>query len=268
MKKFLIVLQIFIKCSLIFLIAFIWSRFIFKELWIAVVVSICLTLIIEFISIFISQKHGYKKHLKINEKELAENMFLSLSSDTNSLDFFYNLANVRHKNLVKRKKYIKIIHDQNLNVILYPLLKFQSIQIDDINDIIKECKKDKPNKLIIVCNDYDKICLTFTKNFDFEIILLNKYESYTELYKEYEYFPKLTLTYKKEIKKTFKDLLAYSFNKSRTKGYIISAVVLFISSFFVKISLYYCIIASLLLLFALLSYTNPKYNKKLNTELL
>ena len=268
MKKFLIILQIFIKCILIFLIAFIWSRYVFKDIWKAVFISIIIASFIELILYLISKKNNNKKHLKINEKETAENMFLSLSADLNQLEFFFNLVSTRHKDIIKRKRYIKIMHEQNFKVILFPLLKFQQLQIDDINNIVKECKNDKPSKLVIVCNAYDKICYSFSKNFDFEIIILDKYETYSQLYKEYEYFPKITFKYKKETKKTFKELIAYSFNKTRAKGYIISAIIIFISSLFVKANLYYCIVSSILLIFALLSYTNPKYNFKTNSELL
>ena len=112
-----------------------------------------------------------------------------------------------------------------------------------------------------MCYEYDKNLLAFIKNFNQHIILIDRFECYS-LYKEYEFFPEITEIYKKEAKPTFKDLLSIAFNRSRTKGYLFSAIILFITSFFVKINLYYCIISSILLLFALISYINPKYNKK------
>ena len=59
-----------------------------------------------------------------------------------------------------------------------------------------------------------------------------------------------------------KDFVSYSFNKNRTKGYLFSAFVLILSSLFVRATIYYCIIASILVVFAFVSQFNPYFNKK------
>lgn len=267
MNKIFIVLQILIKCFLIFLIAFVWLRFVLDSMWLALILSFGITLIIELVSVFLKKKKGVKNYLKSKEKEDAENMFLSLIQDKNNLDFFYRLASSRHNHVSKNKNYIIIKHEQNqTKVALVPYLKIQSLTADDILEIVNFIKI-KVNKIVVVCNEYEKNLDSFIKNFAFEIVTLNKYETYENLYKEYDFFPEITIR-KKINKYTFKDLMAYSFNRSRAKGYIISALMLFILSFFVKISLYYCIVASLLLLFALISFTNQTYNKKIKNEIL
>ena len=268
MNKFLLIFKIVLRCSLIFLLAFIWCRYFIGSLWICLISSFFITLFIEgFIWIFYKKKN-IKENLKLYEKEQAENIFLSLTAEKDYLNIFLELVKTRHKNAFKYDDFIEIKHDDNNKVILFPFLKFENLQIDDIALILKKCNELKPNKIVILCNEYDKITQSFIKNFDIEIILLDKYETYKELYKEYEFFPEIKLKYKKETKKTIKDLLAYSFNKTKTKGYIISALILLLSSLFVKMNLYYYIISSLLLIFALISYTNPKYNSQQVKELL
>ncbi|MBQ8793050.1 MAG: hypothetical protein IJZ62_05715, partial [Clostridia bacterium] len=89
-----------------------------------------------------------------------------------------------------------------------------------------------------------------------------------KLYKYYDVYPEMTHKYKKEKMLVFKDFLAYSFNKKRTKGYLLSAFILILSSLFVRGSIYYCVISSLCVIFALISYFNPYFNTKNEGDIL
>lgn len=266
MKKFLFILQVFIKCALIFLIAFIWLRYIFDSLWLSIILSFSITFLIELLSILFNRKKGTKNNLKIKEKEEAENMFFSLAQEKNNMDFFYNLVKSRYSDVNKYKSYIEITHNNSSKVILYPFMKFQKLLHDDVIEITNNIKII-PDKLVITCNDYDKSLLNFIRNFTFEIIIIDKFETYSALYKEYDYYPKIIVVQRK-IKYNFKDFISNSFNRTKTKGYFLSALALLIISFFVQMSIYYCIVASLLLIFALFSFTNKIYNKKIEKELL
>lgn len=267
MKKILLLFQEFIKCLLFFLLSFIWLRFFLNKMWLIIVISTFITILLEGITLCFNRKKLLKQNLSIVEKEDAENMFFSLVTQKDNLDFFYKLAKTRHTQVMKNSNFIKVTHNDK-TTLLYPYLKFQKLTPDDITFILKKLDKEKKDKIIIICGEYDKTSQSFIKNFEQEILLLNQYESYFMLYKEYEYFPEINMKFKKESKLKLKDLLAYSFNKSRAKGYIISSILLFIASLFVKLNIYYCIISSILMLFALISLINPKYNKKISKELI
>jgi len=261
MKKVLFVLKILLKSSLIFLISFIWLNYFLNSAWLAGAISFAITLIIELITIYSRKKNKNKTFLKIKEKEDAENMFLSLASKTDYLSFFYNLASTRHSNCAISKHFISLQHLES-KVILYPFMKIAKISPDDIMQIYNNLAKKEVEKIVIPCNEYDSSCTGFIKNLPIKIVLLDKYQTYSLLYSEYDFYPEITISYKKEIKQSLKDLIAFAFNKSRTKGYILSAFVLFFPSFFIKFNLYYTIIGSILLLFAIISFINPKYNIK------
>ncbi len=262
MKKILFVLQEILKFGLIFLLSFIWLRYFIRLLWLCILLATTITIIITTIVYFLSKRYSSQKALKLSEKEDADNMFLSLITDQNSLDFFHNLAKSRHSNSEKKDDYIVITHKDKTKVILYPHLSLDSLTPNQLITIYNKLKFEKANKVVLTCFNYDKTTLLFAKNFEIDIVLLNCYETYARLYKEYDYYPEITIKYKKEAGLTFKALLAYSFNKSRTKGYVLSSIILFIMSFFVRINIYYLVVASLLLIFALISYINPKYNSK------
>ena len=265
MKTLSIIFQVLLKSSIIFLIFYIWLKYIFQSTWLALVVSFVIALLLELISIYVKRKKGIKSNLKVKEKEDAENMFFTLSRDENRVDFFFKLAKTRHNNVNKFKRYIIVHHEGGQDVVLYPFIKYQNLKLDDVIDVLNSFKKPI-NKLVILCNDYDKDLPGFVKNFNQEIIILNKYQTYLSLYKEYDYYP--AIIERQKTKNSYKQYLAVAFNRSKTKGYLFAVVILVLSSFFVKFNIYYYIISSLLLILALISFINPIYNKKIIKELL
>ena len=266
MKKILNIFQILLQVALIFFIVLIWARYFISSLWLGLLVSLIVTIFIELAIKFLQKRTNTAKNLKLQEKEEAENMFLSLCTSSTPLNFFYELAKTKHK-AIKKGKYILIEHDEDI-VALIPILSFSPLQSDDLLPFISLAKKNNWKKIVVVCGEVDRNTNSFAKNFDIEILLLDKYNSYSNLYKPYDFFPTITMKYKKDKKLAFKDLVAYSFNRGRTKGYLFSAFILFLSSLLIRPSLYYCIVASLLLLFALISYTNPYFNPKIKKEVL
>lgn len=265
MKKILYVLQILLKLMLVFSIAFIWLRFFLNSIWLILSISLTITILFEIAHRYFQRKNKSRENLKIKEKEDADNMFLSLAKDSKYMKFYEEMLKTRHSDVVANKDFLIINKEEK--VILFPYLKLEILKPLHLLEILNKTTKAKADKITILCYEYDKDTVAFIKNFSEKIVLVDRFESYS-LYKEYEFFPEITQEYKKEAKLTFKDLLGFAFNRSRTKGYLISSIILFITSFFVKINIYYCIISSLLLLFALISYINPKYNRKSVKELI
>lgn len=195
-------------------------------------------------------------------------MFLSLATTPNPMEFFYKLVKSKYPSIAKKEKYILINHSEKVKSVLYPFMQFSKLNIDNLTNILSNLKETEIKKVVITCNEADKTTLAFAKNFDYEIVILDKFETYKHLYEVYEIYPEISMHYKKAQKLSIKDLIAYSFNRSRTKGYLFSAVILLLSSMFVRANLYYAIISSTLLIFALISYANPFYNNICEEEIL
>ena len=128
------------------------------------------------------------------------------------------------------------------------------------------CKK--LSKCILILHPESKIMASFVKNFDIDVQLLDQYDAYQKLYKIYDVYPEIKYSYKKDKKLALKDLAMYSLNRARAKGYFFSALILVFSSFFVRANLYYAIVASLLVILALISLYDPFSKNKINKELL
>lgn len=256
MKRFSRIFQAFFRFTIIFLIAFVWTRYFISQLWLALAVAIATSIIIDAILRIIFHRKNSIAALKKNEQEEAENAFLSLSLDPKALDFFLRLANSKH-NAEKKKNCILISHDDGEKVLLIPHLSHKNLSVDNIASFVLAARNFSAKKIVIPCKNADKECFSFTKNFDEEFVILNQYEAYQKLYRAYNMLPEIKIKYKKEKALAFRELALFSLNKSRAKGYFLSALVLCFSTLFVRTTIYYCIVASLLMILALVSLFNP-----------
>lgn len=156
----------------------------------------------------------------------------------------------------------------NPATVLFADFSFEGLTVSRFMQIYNKVKKEKPTKIVVVCKSVDKSLPAFVTNFSEKILLLDEYQTYQSLYKLYECFPEISHRYAPAKKMALKDFMAFSFNKSRTKGYLFSALVLIISGLFIRPTIYYCIVASLLVVFALISQFNPYFNKTPSQEVL
>ena len=187
--------------------------------------------------------------LKIKEEQEARSMFDNLIQNKN-YDFFFQLAKTRHKN-VKKNRICTIIENEEGKIMIYPYLKMKALDKDCALSIYISANKQKIAKVVICAQTIEKDVENFCKNLSIDIVLLDQYDCYQYLFKEYDFFPQQTHTPSSSSK--HKQIFGYAFNRSRTKGYAISAMLLLAISFFIRQNLYYCIVATILLLFALLS---------------
>ncbi|MBP3431714.1 MAG: hypothetical protein J6K39_02540 [Clostridia bacterium] len=270
MRRINLIFQEVLKFVLLFLLAFVWLRYFINSLWLSAIVSLMIAAAIFAIMFFVRHSKKQKIGLKLKEKQEAENMFLSLCCEDKPMDFFVELATKKHENVIKHKEYLVINHEtEKAKTILFSDLSFEGLSIPRFMQIYGKIKKEKASKIVIVCKEIkDKQIFAFCGNFEEKFLLLDEYDSYQKLYKFYDCFPTVTKTYKSEKKMVFKDFVSYSFNKKRTKGYLFSSLILVLSGLFVKTSIYYCIVASLLVVFAIVSQFNPYFNAKHETEVL
>lgn len=118
-------------------------------------------------------------------------------------------------------------------------------------------------KIILCVNELDDNIKEIANKLPVKFIILNKYETYEKLMKKYNVFPSEIFNFNEKTNLKFKNFLEISLNKKRASGYIFASIVLLISSFFVKVTIYYLIMSSILLLLSIFSFINPFYNKKL-----
>lgn len=251
MKKLLFIFQELLKLFLLFLIFYISLSFYLSSKGFAIILSLSLAAFCNIILHLIGNKKNRNSNIRIKEQREAEQMFVSLAISPSSIEFFLNLFKTRYKNVVKKGNYVLIEHE-NSKTLFFPYLNFKEFSVDDLLAITKRQKNI--TRIIISCSSYNKQCLEYIKTFDFEIILLDKYDSYSSLYKEFDYFPVIKYTPKE--KSSVKDFLKTIFERKKAKGYIFSAIALLLFSLYIPFSIYYKVTACILLVFAIICLSN------------
>lgn len=270
MKKislFIIVDNMF-KLLLLFLLNLIWCTYFIKSAPISICVSLALAIAIILISNKISDKKMGKKikSLKLEQRMLDIcNTFIYMQN-TDILDFFRRLVLSKHSCEIV-DNYI-IIQTSSKPICLYPMFRCVSLSADDVLDIYKKIKKLNLKRLVILTNSVSNEANIQISNFNFETLILDYKQTYYELLNKYEFYPEITIKSKTKAKSTFKQLLAISLNKKKTKGYLLSAIFIFFASFFVKFRIYYLIVSSMLIILAILSFSNHNFNKVEQKQLL
>lgn len=263
MKTFNKIISKIFRLFLIFIISLIWCRYFIENLALALALTIIFTLILDTLITLIFYNKNKKLNLKNSEIEKAQNYCnkFIFSNSSYTINFFYNLVTKRYK-AKKFSKYIIIEHKES-KVMLFPFYKYEDFNIQDLILTYNTAKKLNMAKLVVCTNTINNNVLKVIEKLDIKIIVLDKFQTYEKLFKEYNYYPQEFII--KNTKNTFKYLMEYSLNKKRTKGYFIASLILLFSSFIVKYNIYYLISSSLLLILSLFSFINPKFNK-VNTE--
>ena len=231
---------------MIFLFVLIWIKYFVETFWLSMLISAILTLVIDFILKAISSRKNKKNQLINQNKNKIENYinYFVETDKKDNINFFFNLAKTKH-NTTKNSNYICICHP-NKKIILFPYFFEREIEIDDIIYIANKCKKESADKIIVLAKNININAINYANKSKNNILILGKEQVYSYLLEKYNYYPEIPT--EKEIKKTsFKQIINFSINKKRTKGYFLSSVILVFSSFFVPYKLYYIIMASLLL---------------------
>ena len=257
-KIFNAIARIFLE----FLIAFVWIRYFVQEFIISLISSILAAIIIEILLVLF-KKRKENKHSSTKETEEKINSISQsflFSDDKENIDFFYKLAKEKHQ-AKKMSKYI-LINNPNSTVALIPFFTYNPFSCDNLIYCYNLVKPTQPTKIVICANLIDQNAIKLIKNFqNVNIVILDKRETYFKLLVPYNIFPNIK-KFSPPSKPTAKDLLAYSLNKKRSKGYFFASIILLISSFMVRNNIYYVIMSSLLLVLSLISFSNPKFNKK------
>lgn len=211
--------------------------------------------------------------MKAKDATLADKIATSFAfNPQDALNFYYDLAKSRHK-VTKRSKYLIVEHKEkeevNSKTILYPSYSLSTFMPQDLVEILSKLKKITFTKLVVCAKDVSREVITLANQIEgITILILDKKDAYNKLMKAYNIFPENLTELKATTKMKIKEIVAYSLNKKRSKGYFFASIILLLSSFIFRMNLYYVIMSSILLLLSLVSYILPKYNIVLPDEIL
>ena len=262
MIKFKILAQEVLKIVMIFLFVFVWIRFFVRKLYLSLAITASITIVCELFLLFVGKKISKSTSLKLKEKQDAENMFFSLANCENQGNFLQKIFS-EITQVEKVCSHYIICNKNATKFLVYFVDNFDGLGCQKLFEVVKKSNRLNIEKTIVLCRQIkDNQVFGFINCYEGKVVVLDEYQTYQKLYKRQQIFPEITNKLPTDKKPTIKSLIAYSFNKKRTKGYLFSAFILILSSVFVRATLYYCLISTVLLFFAIFSYFNPQFNKK------
>lgn len=266
MKTLSRIFSTFFRILLIFTIAFIWSRYYIKNIWTALLVCLAATLGLDIILHLIFSKKETKNNLKKEEQDRCQNYANKLIFSENSyvMNFFFKLLSAGHE--VKKFSKFLLISSEDFKICVVPSFHYDAFKAEDLIVAYNIANKCGADRLVVCTSDVDKSAENLSRKLGLNTIILNKFDTYEKLYKPANIFPEeLKL---KENKMGIKELISFGLNKKRTKGYLFASIILIFSSFIVKYNIYYLISSTILLILSLISFINPKFNKKVPEKIL
>ena len=263
MKTVNLVVSKTFRILLIFLLVFIWIRFYQNNLLLSVLYSAILAIICDLCLEFLLRKKQTKDLLKKEEILDAKNYayhFL-LNDKSVSLAFFEKILN-KHFAIHKKSNYLWWDSENEVTV-FYPCFNTDVVKIRDVISIYNSIKGiPSPTKIIICATIFDQSTVTFAKSSPINFLLFDQFDTYEKLMKPNNLFPSNTQKLEEKKQSNWQNIAEYAFNRKRTKTWLFSGLLLIFSSLFVRVSIYYLIISSILIIFAIISFTNTKYNSK------
>lgn len=269
MKTFNSIISHAFRVMLLFLLAFIWVRFYQRNLGLAVLYSAIICIIMDLLLCAILKRRELQTTLKNDEIKRAQGFasHFAFSDGAVALGFFNKLLSKQFP-VQKKTKYLWWENEGGLAV-LYPLFQFDSTKIRDLFTIYNSIKLSRrPDKIIVCSGQFDSETIAFARRSPVNFVLLDQFETYEKLMKPQNFFPDEKQVLKPKKSGGWQAVLEYALSRKRTKAWLMSSLLLIFSSFFVRVSVYYLIISSVLLVLAILSYTNVRFNTKTNENIL
>jgi len=250
-KLLTIVDKIFIT-TLFTLVTFVWIKYFIRNNIYCLLVSVLISvLIVYFITLFTNERTENKTTKAETAKRINSFMYsFLLMSKTEIIKLFYEKISKKEK--VRLEKSI-IIFDNNEGIT--PCLHLNSLSIEELSKHYRNAVKLKLNKLTIITLDCKSEIEGFSKHISkIDIKILTKNETFYNVIQRYKIYPEIVVAQKSNKKDTFKSIMKKNFNRTRTKHFVSSGIIMLFFSLFFKYNLYYTITSSVLFLFAIISY--------------
>lgn len=235
------------RSFLIFIIAWLWTSYYVRGFLIILFISTAITIASNYLILLIGRHRGNTAKITKQQREHAKQVILQLKFMTQA-----QTKMLLKKALSKEARE----HVNQKRFTLCPLFHIAAITEQDIINNIKLAPKD--SKIILMAETFPPAIIKFAHSLDFDIVLLDAQVVYSQILCTTQTFPQIKIQTKKATpRKTIREIKALVFNRTRTKSYVITGLVILVSSLIVRLHLYYIIVATIIFALALSSYFSP-----------
>ena len=230
-------IQITLTFFILFFLSFMWLNYYHRSLIFCCMLAIIIAAIVTLVIQLVKRKKERQKNRTKQKKKAVANFGLQL--------------------LLSNSKQQQTILTPLLGPHCYLLFKKQVITFDDILPLIQQHKK-----MAIFCYHYDPNIQTMIERLPNHTIKLYNHEDIYYQLSEQNCLPQMPTIYEEEKHPTIRYLLGQALMKEKAKSYMLIGLFLAITSVWTRYHIWYVISSSIMLLLALYSLLNKKYNTK------
>lgn len=257
------ILDVIFGISFVFLVSYIWIRYFVHNTLFNVIICAVFTFAVCSLYYVCKKKKREQQSISTSELKKANNcskLFL-VSGNKETVKILEKM--LKEKHTVKSYSSYLIVN----NIGIAPCYNSTVLTEEQVLSSAIKLKNKNLSKIILLCVTASKEAISCAKLFkQLNLVIFTEQETYRNLLKPFEFEYQSEITEKPKRREKASQLLNIMFNKERTKGYFVSAIILLFASFFMRYNLYYLISSTVLCLLALYSHFNLKFNKQIKKE--
>lgn len=209
---------------LVFLLNAVWIQYFVRNVLASLVIAFSLTLLT-----FVVAKKAMEKvpHDKIDKSEIYKSFVLMRPDDL-------------------KKRYLSLSNDENF---VKCAMRFSNASIDDVASAYRE---SDGNPATLLVGNATRSVFVFASSLEAPVKIVTKKDLY-KLFKANNALPEIKTKPAEKPPLNLKEILKATFSPKNAKFFLFSAVLLSLTAFFTPFKLYYAIMASVSIVFSLVS---------------
>lgn len=243
--------------SCIFLLIYAWINFYIRNLWTTFILSLIFSFAIIFVLYYFIDK---KQDKRINSKKRTDEinkcyLAFRLLPTKNQLELLKTIIDNNHVSTIHNDT-LTYIKDNKKHLIILAT-NIDKLTETDVMNILQGIDKTEPKNINIVCNSYAPMKTKILKNCN--ISLTDKERLYDEFFLSLSTFPDTSNIDSSITKFSWRDFLLNLFKPNKARSYFFAGLILLFSSIILPYHIYYRVIGSILILFALTCKLLPTF---------
>jgi len=240
----------------VFIIVYLWMSFYFQGFFVNFFVAFGITTVICWVIYFIASKKKNKRAISKAEADFVNTVFLQFKFMPREklMEYFGKLLKVKMPDAKFRRSYDRISADDFCFFPVFDTIATVDVIIDKINKTLK-------GKRTIVATDFiPQEVVDFFGKLDVDVVILSREKLWEDVILPSKIYPEIKIEQKKSVRTSLKVLVSQMFARRKVRGYVMVGVVIMLTSFIVRPTLFYVIIGTVVFSFALISFFRPAFS--------
>ncbi len=258
-KLFNLIDQLFISIC-IFLVVYSWVNFYIRDLWTTFILSLVFSFAIIFVIFYYLDRHKTKK---INTKKKADeiakyHLAFRLMSRSQKLELLTSTLSDKPSISLNNDNLTYMTNNKKHLILLATHL--EKLTQNDLINLLEGLSNKDIDIIEIICNTCTIINTKLFK--DKDIVIIDRDRLYRDYFEASNIYPDISLIDNSITKFNWREFLLNLFKPNKSKSYFLAGFILLFSSIILPYHIYYRVVGTVLMIFALACKLLPKFKKR------